>query len=49
MKPTSYLPAEELLAKYPGRLAAINAALAHCYMAMGLPVPTRLPPVKEEK
>ncbi len=41
-KTTSYLRSEELLAKYPGRLAAINAALAHCYIAMGLAVPPNL-------
>lgn len=39
---SAYLPAERLLARYPGRLTAINAALAHCYMSMGLPVPLHL-------
>ncbi len=42
MKTTSYLPAEELLARYPGRLASINCALAACYLKMGLVVPDRL-------
>ncbi len=42
MKPTSYLPAEELLARYPGRAANINAALVACYVNMGLPVPLHL-------
>ncbi len=44
MKPTSYLPAEELLAKYPGRMANINTALALAYVNMGLPVPIHLLP-----
>lgn len=39
---TSYLPAEELLARYPGRAANISAALAACYIANGEPVPLHL-------
>ncbi len=42
MRTTSYLPAERLLARYPGRLAAISSAMAACYRALGLPVPDRL-------
>ncbi len=41
-KTTSYLPAEELLARYPGRLANINASLALCYVRLGLAVPLSL-------
>ncbi len=44
MKPTSYLPAEGLLARYPGRLSNINAALAACYLANGQAVPESLLP-----
>ncbi len=42
MKTTSYLRSEELLAKCPGRLDNINAALVACYIAAGLKVPERL-------
>lgn len=42
LKTTSYLPAQELLAKYPGRLANISACMAACYIANGESVPDRL-------
>ena len=44
MSETAYLPGERLLAKHPGRLANINAALAACYMKIGEPVPESLLP-----
>ena len=42
MKTTSYLAAEELLARHPGRLENINAALARCHMANGQQPPAHL-------
>ena len=46
-KTSSYLPAQELLAKYPGRIFNINSSLAACYVRCGLPVPSSLQKVME--